>query len=421
MPSESMSKLAHIASVERSLVAKTKGMSIESVEPTMKASSSSLATMMIEAIEEKRASGAEDLESSVSMLADILPNCFREIRSNTETVAATSADLQVEMDDGAIDVVLRAHRLGLANEKLSTAVAETLEQLAVLAYSKLRKQFLEDGALEVLFSYAGSELPALQQSAAAGIANLVVLRDAADDWSFKQVLLERGILGCIHKLAQSPSIMERTQELADPPVKSEKPKTKVENAEKMAFGGMSSLPLRGSTSNRETVKAGPGGIQNQTSDGLCRTLLNMSSAAGANDALRIISHHFIQDGGLNALCLLALRYKWSPDGPSHPAAVQSMLAYAIFNLAHLASMKPALLQAVVSWLNSNEPRVFTPSIGVLCTLCRFQEARADLVAAGAGKALEGFARRQIQRQQKGVDQRIVQRAAVCGKLLSTAQ
>ena len=135
--------------------------------------------------------------------------------------------------------------------------------------------------------------------------------------------------------------------------------------------------------------------------------------------MQVITHHFINDGGLDALCLLSARSKWEENGPN-AQLVQSMLGYTAFNLAHLAYLKPELLESVVSWLGSDEPRVFTPSVGVLCKLCRFKEARAGLSAAGAAQALEGFARRQIRMQRKGVDQRVVQRAAVAGKALAAA-
>jgi hypothetical protein len=138
---------------------------------------------------------SEEYLANVEHLVAILPNVFRGV-SEGESFRGEGPvkreGLEVDMDTDAVAVLVRAAALpaDAAHADLHLSVAQTLEQMAPLVHAELRAEFLDGGGLSTLAGYANpAHSPLARRAAAAGLANLTMLKEAAEDGAFRCVLL----------------------------------------------------------------------------------------------------------------------------------------------------------------------------------------------------------------------------------------
>ena len=393
---------------------------------SLKATSAALSNRLMDRMDNQANENNLVLDSeAMSRLADVLSNVVRDIKTvnawkSSNAQPMTHGDIEIDMDDDAIPTLIRAASLQNSCGDIDEVVAQALEQLAIFAHSSLHEYFFKDRALGLMVNYASSPHHSVRCAAAAGIANLLMLKEAADDSVFRAKLLQQvpSLLGAIRCLVEDESVLcaglgEKTSiftpsNSASDNVTPASLGQKIEGGQKLGFGGMGSLPL---AKHAHVDREGPGGLVNSMEHALIKTLLHLSTMPRpqakpgtrptaetmktVRQGMILVTQHFYSDGGLQALCSLAGRHCWAETTAStgnissDDSALMSMLAHTVLNLAHMAT-EPALLQMTVSFLQCPIPRVHTPAVGTICKLARAPEAQEELVRHGTVDALRAF-------------------------------
>jgi len=402
-------------------------------EAYVKATSAALSEKLMDGIE------LDPSSEKITRLADVLSNVVRDITTvnawkPTHQQAMTHKDIEIDMDDDAVPCLFRASRIPNPSGDIDSVVAQALEQLAIFAHSSHRQTFLQDGGLQLLTEYATSPHIDARSAAAAGIANLLMLKEAADDAVFRLQLVKHkpSILTAISKLiedkevlaakpclasdksvpasgpipgpdGEEPSIFEIEQKMRETAIDTSHLGKKIGDRQKLGYGGMASLPL---ASNIAQDRDGPNGITNCVEHAIVKTLLHLSAMPRLTKPSRnnppppailklqqqgmvAITQHFYADGGLEALCSCARKHSYEDEASMGDVTIMSMLVHTVLNLAHMAT-EPDLLKMVISFVRCPVPRVHVPAVGVICKLARAPEAKGELLKYGAVDALIDF-------------------------------